>query len=186
MSKTIQTRISNKHDLEVNWIAASKADKPFIPLVGETIIYDSEIDAQGNTLALPEGRTEPYDYSRVKVGDGFTPVHDLPFVADPANITTGLGLKATQTKTEVLIGIDDETTFIFDSGTSLDIGTIDVTESAPNINDAISVHDTSSVAHADIREEINQLSSKILTDEHINDLIDAKLAQIPNGEEVTF
>ena len=46
--KQIKTRIINKHDLEVNWNAAT-----FIPKQGEIIIYDVEVDADGNALALP-------------------------------------------------------------------------------------------------------------------------------------
>jgi hypothetical protein len=63
--KVIKTRIQQKHDLEVNWIAASKAEKPFIPLKGEIIVYDID---------------ENYDYERSKIGDGVTNVTDLPFI----------------------------------------------------------------------------------------------------------
>jgi hypothetical protein len=115
-NKIIQTRIANKHDLEANWQKAVN----FVPLRGETIIYDAEVDADGRALALPEGRTVPYTYARMKLGDGVTLVGDLPFIADPANITTGLGLKTTQTDTRVSIDIDDDVTFIFDAGTAAD------------------------------------------------------------------
>ena len=85
MSKNIKTRIQNKHDLEVNWLQALN----FIPMQGELIIYDSEVDAEGKILnktvngevilQLPEGRTRPYDYVRFKIGDGIHSINELPF-----------------------------------------------------------------------------------------------------------
>jgi hypothetical protein len=81
----LKTRISHKHNLEVNWITATT----FLPKAGELIIYDPEVDADGNTLtmivngkavpALPKGRTEPYTASRIKVGDGYHYINDLEF-----------------------------------------------------------------------------------------------------------
>ena len=68
-------RIINKNDHEVNWLKAIN----FIPKMGEIIIYNAELDEEGNILELPEGRTEPYTYPRTKIGDGFTVVSDLPF-----------------------------------------------------------------------------------------------------------
>jgi hypothetical protein len=75
VSKKLSTRIVHKHDLEANWLKATN----FVPLQGELIIYDIEVDADGNTLELPEGRTEPYTYERSKIGDGKTVVSALPF-----------------------------------------------------------------------------------------------------------
>ena len=63
----IKTRIQHKHDLEVNWQKAVK----FVPLDGELIIYDKEIDSSGNVIK-PE---------RVKIGDGVNNVNDLAFIA---------------------------------------------------------------------------------------------------------
>lgn len=87
MPQKINTRIENKHDLEINWNRAT-----FIPLQGELIIYDIEVDSSGNTLTkdvegsvvslLPEGRTVPYTYERFKIGDGVHIPYDLPFVTD--------------------------------------------------------------------------------------------------------
>ena len=74
--KEIYTRLINKHDLEVNWLN----NPSFVPLQGELIIYDCEVDANGNTLDLPSNRTAPYTYERLKIGDGFTLVNDLPFI----------------------------------------------------------------------------------------------------------
>ena len=80
MSKTIKTRIAQKHDIEANWLKA----KNFKPLAGELIIYDAETssndrprDDQDNLLRL-----EVIDYPRIKVGDGEHVVSELPFISD--------------------------------------------------------------------------------------------------------
>lgn len=78
MFKNIKTRVVTKHELEAVW----NSNNTFVPLQGEIIIYDSEIDNKGTVLQLPEGRTSPYTYSRFKIGDGFTTVQNLPFL-DP-------------------------------------------------------------------------------------------------------
>ena len=75
MTKKLSTRIIQKHDLEVNWMKAVN----FVPLHGEIIIYDIEVDADGNTLAMPSGRTKPYTFERLKIGDGITDINNLPF-----------------------------------------------------------------------------------------------------------
>lgn len=72
----IVTRLINKHDLEVNW----QNNLSFAPLQGELIIYDREVDVDGNILELPSNRVVPYTYERFKIGDGSTLVNDLPFV----------------------------------------------------------------------------------------------------------
>ena len=59
--KTLQTRIQHKHDIEANWVKATT----FKPKAGEIIIYDPDPNF-----------TQP----RFKVGDGVTPINDLPFV----------------------------------------------------------------------------------------------------------
>lgn len=58
--KMFNTRIIHKHDTAENWEKATG----FIPKSGELIVYD--IDAN-------------YNYERLKVGDGATPVTELPF-----------------------------------------------------------------------------------------------------------
>ena len=78
MSNKINTRIQLKHDIEANWLKAVN----FTPMQGEIIIYDIEIDADGNVLTLPEGRITPYTYERMKIGDGKTNVNDLLFVGE--------------------------------------------------------------------------------------------------------
>ena len=76
---TVKGRQVQKHDIEVNWIKAGNATNPFIPLKGEIIIYDSEVDNEGNILELPEGREIAYDYARMKIGDGIHNINELPF-----------------------------------------------------------------------------------------------------------
>ena len=60
----IKTRIQLKNDTEENWNKATG----FIPLQGELIIYLTD---------------EVHPFSRIKVGDGVTPVTELPFVGFP-------------------------------------------------------------------------------------------------------
>ena len=56
MSKILQTRVQNKHDIKANWDKATN----FIPLAGEIIIYD--------------------DLNQIKMGDGQTYLSELPFL----------------------------------------------------------------------------------------------------------
>ena len=65
--KKVLTRIQNKHDLETNWNNAT-----FAPLPGELIVYDKEVDNEGNITK----------YERFKIGDGSTPINDLHFSID--------------------------------------------------------------------------------------------------------
>ena len=58
--KEILSRVINKHDIEANWNKAIN----FIPKKGEFILYDID---------------ENFNYERIKVGDGITPVINLPF-----------------------------------------------------------------------------------------------------------
>jgi hypothetical protein len=81
--KKIKTRIQHKHDSKVNWSAASG----FIPLPGELIIYDKEVDADGRVIVS----------DRFKVGDGVNNVEDLPF-AD-ATLLERLGVLEEATNT---------------------------------------------------------------------------------------
>ena len=61
MSKEFNARLILKHDTETNWLKATN----FIPYLGELIVYD---------------RDSNYSYERIKMGDGTTPVNDLPFI----------------------------------------------------------------------------------------------------------
>lgn len=65
-TKTVKGRIQNKHNTESAWYIAGTATSPFIPLNGELIIYD------------PDSINKE---KRLKLGDGVTPVHLLPFFA---------------------------------------------------------------------------------------------------------
>ena len=82
--KTFNTRIINKHDTEENWQKAVN----FIPKKGELIVYDAEIDANGNKLSLPSDRVTPYLYSRFKMGNGVDTVNNLPFISGECCILT--------------------------------------------------------------------------------------------------
>lgn len=81
----LNARLQNKHDLEANWNLAT-----FIPFPGELIIYDTEVDADGNNIKCTingeekdacahAGRTVAYTYERFKIGDGIHTPADLPF-----------------------------------------------------------------------------------------------------------
>lgn len=61
MSNTLKTRISQKHDIEANWLKAIN----FIPLKGEIIVYDED---------------DQNPVPRLKVGNGKDNVNTLPFV----------------------------------------------------------------------------------------------------------
>lgn len=73
--KTVNTRISNKHDYEANWNKATT----FVPLAGELIVYDADVDA-------PEAVRGNNTKSRIKVGDGITAVQSLPFITGDIQI----------------------------------------------------------------------------------------------------
>lgn len=62
MAATVKTRVQLKYDTEEHWSRALH----FTPLKGEVIIYSAD-------------NTHPF--SRIKVGDGTTPVIDLPFIS---------------------------------------------------------------------------------------------------------
>ncbi len=67
--KNIPSRIKCKHDYEKNW---EKAEN-FTPLAGELIVYDADINAEGDAKGT---HTSP----RVKIGDGVNKINDLKFV----------------------------------------------------------------------------------------------------------
>ena len=60
IEKHLNSRIQQKHDTELNWNKATN----FIPKQGEIIVYDID---------------DNYFYERIKIGDGITPVTNLPF-----------------------------------------------------------------------------------------------------------
>lgn len=70
MSKTLNTRVIQKHDTEANWNLAVN----FIPKNGEIIIYDKD-----NNNFRP----------RIKIGDGINLVSNLPFTTETFIATYG-------------------------------------------------------------------------------------------------
>jgi hypothetical protein len=67
--KTVKTRIQHKHDIQANWEQAVN----FVPLAGELIIYDDHyFDDDDNKVVVA-------DAVKYKIGDGVTPINDLPF-----------------------------------------------------------------------------------------------------------
>ena len=67
MNKTINSRITVKHDITANWNKATN----FKPLAGEIIVYDAD-------------ETHPIPRIKIGNGDGVTNVCDLPFQPDKA------------------------------------------------------------------------------------------------------
>lgn len=83
--KMLNTRIQQKHDIEVNW---SKAVN-FTPKIGEVIVYDPD---------------ENHAAARVKIGDGVTNVITLPFLTDAI----------TEARIDEICGIEPVMTLIVD------------------------------------------------------------------------
>ena len=70
--KQFKSRIQLKNDTEARWSAATS----FIPKLGEAIIYNPDSN---------------YIYPRIKIGDGETPVTQLPFLtSEGASATSDL------------------------------------------------------------------------------------------------
>ena len=82
-AKQIRARVQHKHKTEAQWILdvydelGNLRDKPFIPLAGELIIFDTEDESSSLEYT---GRLRPIQYPRFKFGDGKTNVMALPFV----------------------------------------------------------------------------------------------------------
>lgn len=79
---TLNARVQHKHALEVQW-----SESDLVPLLGELIVYDSEIDSEGNVLEHPQDR-EPIAYARSKIGDGKRLAKDLPFMVGEVTAIT--------------------------------------------------------------------------------------------------
>jgi hypothetical protein len=100
LSKTIHTRIQNKHDIQANWERAT-----FVPLAGELIIYDDHyFDAEGNKVVVA-------DCIRYKIGDGITPINELPFADKAVDQTYNSESENAQSGTAVKAAIDSKTTY---------------------------------------------------------------------------
>lgn len=81
--KMLNTRIQQKHDIEVNW---SKAVN-FIPKIGEVIVYDPD---------------ENHAAARVKIGDGVKTVVELAFIDDAAKTALFKEIDMVDEKVEAL------------------------------------------------------------------------------------
>lgn len=82
-TKNIKTRIKQNHKIEKQW----DNEQSFTPLDGELIVYDSEIDKNGNNVTgqddfLPAGRTVGYSYPRIKIGNGVSKLSELQFLVE--------------------------------------------------------------------------------------------------------
>lgn len=75
IQKRVKSKVIHKHELEANWLKST-----YLPEQGEWVVYDVEVNANGTALELPQGRTAPYTYQRVKMGDGVHNVNELPFI----------------------------------------------------------------------------------------------------------
>ena len=61
--KRLKTRVINKHETQEDWEKAIN----FTPWQAEVIIYDADAE---------------HPQARIKIGDGTTPVNDLPFIGE--------------------------------------------------------------------------------------------------------
>lgn len=95
--KKINTRIVNKHAREADWLAST-----LIPLCGELIIYDKEVDSDGNVIK-PE---------RVKIGDGVSSANDLAFIASQP-VATDEEVMEILFSYNVITPISDSTGYIY-------------------------------------------------------------------------
>ena len=96
VKKSIKAKMVNKHALEKDWLT-QEALVSYIPEQGQVVIYDAEVDKNGDPdpSKLPkdkEGKVvdrKPFEYARQKVGDGIRTVGDLPF-SDASGATYSL------------------------------------------------------------------------------------------------
>lgn len=81
--KRLNSRIVQKHDIEVNWLKAVN----FIPKIGEIIVYDPD---------------ENHAAARVKIGDGVKTVVELAFINDAAKAALFKEIDMVDEKVEAL------------------------------------------------------------------------------------
>ena len=79
--KRLKAKSVHKHELEVHWLQSS-----YVPDKGELVVYDAEVDKEGNVLELPVERVKPYAYPRMKLGDGEHTVNELEFSGGAENM----------------------------------------------------------------------------------------------------
>ena len=109
--KQIKSRIIHKHDTEAHWDLAAN----FTPEQGEIIVYDID---------------DNYNYERFKIGDGVTPVNELPFtnesiIVESTKVTHGENSLSNILETYIL-NIDYDTLLAFDTS-EIVIGAISTT-----------------------------------------------------------
>lgn len=74
----LNARLQQKHDIPINWKKST-----LIPLAGEIIVYDDRyIDENNNEVIVAAA-------VRYKIGDGVTPVNDLPY-ADATGVSVSV------------------------------------------------------------------------------------------------
>lgn len=66
MAQINNVRVQHKHETEENWKKAIN----FIPLMAEVIVYETD---------------SFHTQARLKIGDGKTPLNELPFYGEPFN-----------------------------------------------------------------------------------------------------
>ena len=99
MDTYIKTKIIQRHATSSEWI-----DSTYVPLKGELIIYDVD---------------ETHELPRVKIGDGATPINDLPFTITQADLAENDPTSAAYVKNRLLyeettsVDVVPETTFTF-------------------------------------------------------------------------
>lgn len=97
MNTTLKTRLVNKHDIAANWAKALN----FVPLQGEIIVYDDRYTDSGGQVHIVSEKV------LYKIGDGITPVNDLPFINEVYSYDINTTLSANdlnQYNTAVYIG----------------------------------------------------------------------------------
>jgi hypothetical protein len=96
--KKFKGKFIHKHEFEKDWLNSN-----YIPEVGEIVLYDPEVDIDGNTLDdayikeegrdpyLPGGRIAPIHHTRQKLGDGIHTVNELKFSSGALDYGDGEG-----------------------------------------------------------------------------------------------
>jgi hypothetical protein len=138
--KNLKTRVMQKHDYAANWALATN----FVPLEGEIIIYDADINAEGSLKGT-------YSVPRIKIGDGKNVVGALKFVDE--------GLASVDHGTHVSFSTANP---VMDNGTTGSVGTATTVARSdhkhPSDTSRLSVEDFAAhtVSHAPADAEKNQ------------------------------
>lgn len=103
MGATVKARIQLKYDTEAHWELARR----FVPLRGEVIIYSPD---------------DTRRFCRLKVGDGTTPVVDLPFISAENSAYVTSHTTAYWTTNATYIPNEGELIVYSDGGPAMKIG----------------------------------------------------------------